>query len=205
MLEFQITLADSTLMSRTVTFLTPEQYLEIERQAEFRSEYINGEMFAMSGGTPNHARIVLNTARRLTEQLDGSPCEAFDGDLRLYSAKQKMFTYPDVLVTCGPNQLLDARRDTLTDATVIVEVLSPSTRNYDRGEKFLFYRSLPSFSEYLLLAQDKVRAELHVRQPDGSWLFREFTGPGDVIELKSINCRLQLQSLYQRVVFEVEA
>jgi Uma2 family endonuclease len=193
------------MSTQPVTYLTPEQYLEIERNAEFRSEYINGEMFAMSGGTPNHARIVLNTARRLTEQLDGRPCEAFDGDLRLYSAKYKFFTYPDVLVTCGPHRLLDSRRDTLTDATVIIEVLSPSTKNYDRGEKFLFYRSLPSFSEYLLLSQDTMRAEHHVRQPDNSWLFREFTGPSDEIDLKSIGCRLQLQSLYKRVEFEPEA
>jgi Uma2 family endonuclease len=190
------------MSTQPVTYLTPEQYLDIESKAEFRSEYINGEMFAMSGGTPNHARIVLNTARRLTEQLDGRPCEAFAGDLRLYTAKYKIFTYPDVLVTCGPPRLLDARRDTLTDATVIIEVLSPSTKNYDRGEKFRFYRSLPSFSEYLLLAQEEMRAEHHVRQPDASWLFREFTGPDDEIDLKSIGCRLQLQSLYERVEFE---
>jgi Uma2 family endonuclease len=193
------------MSTQPVTYLTPEQYLEIESKAEFRSEYINGEMFAMSGATPNHARIVLNAARRLTEQLGGRPCEAFDGDLRLYSAKYKIFTYPDVLVTCGPHRLLEGRRDTLTDATVIVEVLSPSTKNYDRGEKFLFYRSLPSFSDYLLLSQDMMRAEHHVRRPDNSWVFREFTGPGDEIDLKSIGCRLQLHSLYERVEFEAEA
>jgi Uma2 family endonuclease len=187
-----------------VTYLTPEQYLDIESKAEFRSEYINGEMFAMSGGTPAHARIVVNAVRRLDEQLDGSPCGVFGGDLRLYSAKYKIFTYPDVLVTCGPHRLLEGRRDTLTDATVIVEVLSPSTKNYDRGEKFRFYRSLPSFSEYLLLAQDGMRAEHHVRQPDASWLFREFTGAGDEIELKSIGCLLPLQSLYKRVEFDAE-
>jgi Uma2 family endonuclease len=189
----------------TDRYLTPEQYLDIESRAEFRSEYINGEMFAMSGATLNHARVVLNTARRLTEQLDGRPREAFGGGLRLYSAKYKFFTYPDVLVTCGSHRLLDSRRDTLTDATVIVEVLSPSTKNYDRGEKFLFYRSLPSFSAYLLLAQHEMRAEHHVRQLDNSWLFREFTGPSDEIDLKSIGCCLQLQSLYKRVEFGPEA
>jgi Uma2 family endonuclease len=194
------------MSTRPVTYLTHEQYLEIERKAEFPSEYINGEMFAMSGGTPNHARIALNTAMKLTEQLRGRPCEAFGADLlRLHIAKYNISTYPDVLVTCGPKQLLDARRDTLTDATVIVEVLSPSTRAYDSGEKFRIYRSLPSFSEYLLLAQDEMRAEHHARQPDNSWLFREFTGPADEIELKSIGCHLQLQSLYERVEFEAEA
>jgi Uma2 family endonuclease len=191
------------MSTQRVTFLTPEQYLEIEREAEFRSEYLNGEVVAMSGGTPNHARIALNTAMRLAEQLAGHRCEAFGGDLlRLYSIEHKVFTYPDVLVTCGPHQFLDARGDTITDATVIVEVLSPSTKNYDRGEKFIFYRSLPSFSEYLLLTQDRIRAEHHVRQLDGSWLLREFTQPTDQIELKSIGCRLVLGSLYERVEFD---
>jgi Uma2 family endonuclease len=193
------------MSTQPVAYLTPEQYLDIESKAEFRSEYINGEMFAMAGGTPNHAWIVVNTASRLTEQLRGRPCGARSSDLRLYSARHKMFTYPDIVVTCGPDQLLDGRNDTLTDATVIVEVLSPSTRNYDRGEKFRFYRSLPSFSEYLLLGQDEMRAEHHVRQSDQSWLFREFTSLADEIDLKSIGCRLQLQSLYERVEFEDSA
>jgi len=192
------------MSTRPVTRLTPEQYLEIERKAEFRSEYIDGEMFAMAGGTPNHAWIVVNAASRLTEQLRGRPCGARTGDMRLHSVKYQMFTYPVIVVTCGPNQLLDGRRDTLTDATLIVEVLSPATKNYDRGEKFLFYRSLPSFAEYLLLAQDRVRAEPHVRQPNGSWLVSEFTEPADEIELPSIGCRLGLGSLYERVEFESE-
>jgi Uma2 family endonuclease len=193
------------MSTQPISYLTPEQYLEIERNAEFRSEYIDGEMFAMSGGSPNHARIALNTAMKLTEQLRGRPCEAFGADLlRLHIAKYKIFTYPDVLVTCGPQYLLDGRRDTLTDATLIVEVLSPSTKHYDYTEKFRFYRSLLSFSEYLLLAQDEIRAEHHLRQPDASWLFREFTDPADEIELNSIGCRLHLQSLYERVEFEPE-
>src|SRR5580658_3582763 len=152
-----VTLIDTRPMStQPVTYLTHEQYLEIERKAELPSEYINGEMFAMSGGTPNHGRIALNAAMKLTEQLRGSRCEAFGADLlRLHIAKYSISTYPDVLVTCGPKQLLDARRDTLTDATAIIEVLSPSTMAYDRGEKFRIYRSLPSFCEYLVLAQDE--------------------------------------------------
>jgi Uma2 family endonuclease len=192
------------MSTKPIAYLTPEQYLELDRKSEFRSEYINGEMFAMSGGTRNHARIALNTTRRLADQLDGRSCEVAGSDLRLYSVQRKMYTYPDVFVTCGPDQFLDARHDTITDATVVIEVLSPSTEDYVHGEKFRFYRSLPSFSEYLLLAQDEIRAEHHVRQPDGSWLFREFTSPTDEIELKSIGCRLNLQSLYDRVEFDLE-
>jgi Uma2 family endonuclease len=192
------------MSTRPAAYLTPEQYLEIERQAEFRSEYLHGQMYAMSGGTPNHARIVANTLSSLLEQLRGRPCEPVANDLRLYSAREKVYTYPDIVVTCGPVEFQDKHRDTIVDATVIIEVLSPSTRNYDRGEKFRFYRSLPSFSEYLLLAQDTMRAEHHVRQPDGSWLFREFTTPSDILELKSIGCCLRPELLYERVVFESE-
>ena len=193
------------MSTQALTYLTAEQYLEIDRKAEERSEYINGEMFAMARGTLNHARIAASALTLLTEQLRGRRCEAIGSDLRLHCAQYRMFTYPDVYVTCGPDRFLDAERDTLTDATVIVEVLSPSTMNYDRGEKFRFYRGLPSFAEYLLLAQDTMRAEHHVRQSDGSWLFREFTNPADEIELKSIGCRLRLQSLYERVEFEAAA
>ena len=187
-----------------VSYLSPEQYLEIERAAEFRSEYLHGQMYAMSGGTLNHARIVANLVARLLEQLRGGPCELAANDLRLYIAREDVYTYPDIVVICGPVRFQDKHRDSIVDATVIVEVLSPSTGNYDRGEKFRFYRSLDSFSEYLLLAQDTQRAEHHVRQSDGSWLFREFTAPGDVIALRSVGCRLPLELLYERVTFEDE-
>jgi Uma2 family endonuclease len=189
------------MSSQQVTYLTPEQYLELERANEFRSEYVNGEMFAMANPTRNHSRIAPNTLSRLSEQLRGKFCGVTGSDTRLYIPKHRAFTYPDIVVTCGPDQLYDARRDTITDATLIVEVLSPSTKNYDRSEKFDLYRSLASFAEYLLIAQDAMRAEHHVRLPDASWLFREFTGPADVIELKSIDCRLELQTLYERVEF----
>lgn len=193
------------MSTQPVAFLSPERYLEIERTAEFRSEYINGEMFAMAGGSRNHAWIVSNALSRLSEQLRGKACGASASDLRLYSHRSRIFTYPDIVVTCGPDQFLDNRRDTIVDATLIVEVLSPSTKSYDRGEKFVFYRSLPSFSEYLLVAQDTILAEHYVRQSDGAWLLREFTSPNNVIELTSIGCRLQLDSLYERVEFDSPA
>ena len=113
-----------------------------------------------------------------------------------------MLTFPDVVVTCGPDKLMEGRTDTIIDSTVIVEVLSPSTKSFDMGEKFAYCRSLPSFAEYLLLWQDSIRAEHHVRQPDDSWVLREFYGADAVIELKSIGCQLKLGSLYARVQFE---
>jgi Uma2 family endonuclease len=190
------------MSTQSIPFLSPEQYLEIERAAEFRSEYINGHVFAMAGGTWNHACIASTTLSRLSEQLRGRPCAASGSDLRVFCPGHEVLTYPDVVVNCGAPHFLDKSHDTITDATVIVEVLSSSTKSYDRGEKFVFYRSLPSFSEYLLISQDKIFAEHYRRQLDGAWLLREFDSPTAEIELTSIGCRLLLGSLYERVEFE---
>jgi Uma2 family endonuclease len=186
------------MSTQPITHLTVEQYLEIERAAEFRSEYIDGQVYAMAGGAVNHALIALDAAALLLAQLRGRPCTVAGSDLRLFCESANMLTYPDVVVFCKPRKYLDGKRDTLTDATVIIEVLSPSTQNYDRGEKFRFYRGLPSFSEYLLLAQDAIRAEHYVRQHDGAWLLREINGPESEIALTSIGCSLNLGSLYER-------
>jgi Uma2 family endonuclease len=183
------------------TYLTPEQYLAIERAAEIRHEFVDGGMFAMSGGTMNHALVVSNALFQLMSQLPGGKCRAVANDLRLFSQTHRVFTYPDIVVTCGPPVFLDPRRDTIVDATAIIEVLSPSTKSYDRGDKFAFYRSLPSFADYLLLGQDEVRAEHHARQADGSWLLREFTSRGDQIKLVSIGCSVNLGSVYENVEF----
>jgi Uma2 family endonuclease len=187
--------------SQTISYLTPERYLEIERKADHRSEYIDGGMFAMAGASPNHSRIVTNSSAHLWNQLRGGPCEVFATDLRLFIKAVSVYTYPDIMVTCGPAEQVDRERDTVVNPRFIAEVLSDSTKNYDRGEKFRFYRTIPGFSEYLLLAQDSIRAEHHQRRPDGSWIFREFTSPDDQIELASIGCRLGLGALYERVVF----
>ena len=182
-------------------FLSMDQYLKAEREAEFRSEYADGQMFAMSGGTLNHARIVRNLIQELGGQLKGRDCEVAANDLRLFISRYRQFTYPDLVMFCGGPRYLDDRRDTITDATAIIEVLSPSTKNYDRSAKFDLYRSLPSFAEYLLVEQDSVGAELRVRQSDGTWILREFTSGDDGIELKSVGCSLRLDSLYDRVEF----
>jgi Uma2 family endonuclease len=187
------------MSTQSLPYLTPEQYLEIERSAETRSEYLAGSMYAMAGASRNHGRLVEATAGLLFAQLRGRECESASTDIRLYVPKHKLITYPDVFVTCGPDQYLDNRKDTLVDATLIVEVLSPSTKDYDRAEKFLFYRTLPSFREYLVLSQDKIRAEHHVRQTDGAWLMREYLSLSDEIDLPSIACRLRLQDAYERV------
>ena len=165
--------------------MTAEPYLESEPLPEFRSEFIDGRMLPVSAVSHNHARLVKKMLLALDQQLEGTGCEAEASDLPLSSQRHLIYVYPDIVVTFGPPQYLDNRRDTLLDATLIVEVLSPSTKNYDRGEKFLFYRSRPSFSEYLLLSQDSTRAEHHFRQAEKSWIFREFSDPADTIELNS--------------------
>ncbi len=190
------------MSTQAVPYLTPEQYLEIERAADFRSEYLAGAMYAMSGGSRNHMHMIAAISGELYTALRGRDCAVANTDLRLSIRKYNLITYPDVFVTCGPDQYLDNRRDTLTDATFIVEVLSPSTKNYDRGEKFLFYRSLQSLKEYLIFAQDEVRAEHWTRQPDGTWQLREFVSLSDEIGLNSIGCRLRLDDVYARVQFE---
>jgi Uma2 family endonuclease len=186
--------------SQTIPSLTPEQYLEIERKADYKSEYIDGGMFAMAGASPNHSRIVTNSILQLGPQLRGGPCEVFSTDLRLFIEAVRVYTYPDIMVMCDTAGHDDGKRDTVVNPRFIAEVLSDSTKNYDRGEKFRFYRTIPGFSDYVLIAQDSIRAEHHQRQSDGSWIFREFTSPDDQIELDSIQCRLGLGALYERAV-----
>jgi Uma2 family endonuclease len=158
-------------------------------------------MFPMEGVSSSHARIFLNATRQLAAHLDDRPCELWVGEVRLYIRAFGIYTYPDIMVTCGPIQYADKVEDTFTNPRLIIEVLSPSTMNYDRGEKFRFYRSIPSLSDYLLIAQDSVRVEHYRRQPDNSWLFREFTSPAESVELTSIGCQLDIPPLYHRVQF----
>ena len=179
--------------------MSPEQYLEIERAAETRSEYLGGSMCPMPPSSIEHAHLATAATAELHLQLRGRKCEVFSTHLRLFVRQHDLMAYPDVFVTCPPFRVLDEHDDTMLDATLIVEVLSPSTKDYDRGEKFIFYRALPSFREYLLLSQDKIRAEHHVRQPDGAWLLRDHFAASDEITLPSIGCRLRLQDVYERV------
>ena len=189
------------MSTQTPLLLTPEQYLEIERKADYKSEYIDGGMFAMAGASPNHARIVTNSILQLGPQLRGGPCEVVSTDLRLFTKAVRVYTYPDIMVLCGTASPAGDEEDIAANPRFIAEVLSDSTKNYDRGEKFRFYRTIPGFSEYLLIAQDSIRAEHYQRRSDGAWIFREFTSEDDQIQLDSIACRLGLGALYERVLF----
>ena len=181
------------------TFLTPEQYLEIERKAEFKSEYYQGEMFAMAGAGWAHNRIVWNLVAEFRQQLRDRPCLGTPSDMRVRVSPTGLYTYPDVTIVCGEPQFLDERRDTLLNPNLIVEVLSPSTEAYDRGRKFEHYCSVESLSQYLLVSSERVRAELFTRQPEGGWLLTAAGQLEDSLDLQSVGCRLTLADLYEKV------
>ena len=181
------------------TFLTPEQYLEIERKAEFKSEYYEGEMFAMAGAQEAHNLIVGNLHGELRQQLRPRPCRAYMSDMRVRVSPSGLYTYPDVTIVCGEPQFLDEVRDTLLNPNLIVEVLSPSTEAYDRGRKFKHYRSVESVSQYLLVASEQIGAELFTRQPDGGWRLIVANSMEDSLDLQSVGCRLALADMYEKV------
>lgn len=183
------------------SFLTPEQYLEIERKAEFKSEYYNGEMFAMSGAREAHVLLVLNATWILGPQLRSRPCRLYSNDMRVRVNATGLYTYPDISVVCGERQFLDDRRDTLLNPTLLIEVLSESTEAYDRGRKSEHYRSLPSLREYLLIASDRISVDLFTRQADDHWLLTAVGKPEDIIQLDSVGCQLKLGDLYENVEF----
>jgi Uma2 family endonuclease len=177
---------------------TPDEYLVYERQSETKNEYLNGEILAMSGASRRHNRIVLNIAFSLDRQLKGRACEVYAHDMRLRAPAAKLYTYPDVVVACGEPRFEDSELDTLLNPVLIVEVLSKSTEGYDRGAKFEHYRTLPSLSEYLLVAQGRIHVERFLRETD-HWVLTETDELASTIELPSIGCTLALADVYDRV------
>ncbi len=191
----------STLASR---FLSPEEYLEIERKAEDKSEYYKGEMFAMSGASRRHDRIVVPLTILIGQHLKGKRCETFSANMRVLATPSGLYTYPDLSVACDEPQFADPHVDTLTNPTLLVKVLSPSTENYDRGKKAKLYRAIPSLQELLFIAQDSYEVELYRRQPDGTWSLIEARGLESAIALTSIGYTLSLRELYERVLGDSE-
>ncbi len=187
------------MSSNPKTFLTEEEYLAIERQAEFRSEYFAGEVFAMAGASRRHNRIVTNLVVALDSQLRARPCNVYSNDMRVKVQKTGLFTYPDVVVTCQEERFADDERDILLNPLVIVEVLSDSTEAYDRGKKFENYQSIESLKEYLLVSQSSQRVEQFVRQSGKNWIYSEAHEPSEAIKIQSIECVLKLEDIYLKV------
>jgi Uma2 family endonuclease len=179
--------------------VSPAEYLALERQSEEKHEYLGGEIFALSGASVEHNRIVWNIAGALYSQLRGRPCEAFIGDMRIRVAATGLYTYPDVVVVCGEPQLEAAELDTLLNPTLIVEVLSPTTEAYDRGKKFAHYRTIESLAEVVLVSQERIEVERFSRQSAGGWLLFEANRLEDHLSLPAIGCELPLAAVYERV------
>ena len=185
--------------------LSREDYLALERHGEGKHEYLDGERVAMVGASFRHNLIQTRVMASLYQQLRGRPCEVTPSDLRVAIGALGVYTYPDITVVCGEPQFEDAEQDTLLNPTLLVEILSPSTESYDRGEKFERYRLIPSFREYLLIAQDRPLVEHYLRQPDNRWLLATFEQLDDVIALDSIGCTLALADVYAGIRFDQPA
>ncbi|MBZ4194606.1 MAG: Uma2 family endonuclease [Candidatus Contendobacter sp.] len=179
--------------------LTPEEYLSIERRAEFKSEFFDGELFAMSGASELHNLIVVNTVIELGVQLKKRPCKIYSNDMRVKVSPTGLYTYPDVVVVCGKAEFDDRHFDTLLNPTLIIEVLSASTETYDWGRKFEHYRTLESLVEYVLITQHRPHIESYRRQPDQQWLLTESDGLDSILRLEAIACDLVLAEIYDKV------
>jgi len=187
------------MTSPDLSYVTPGEYLALERKAEFRNEYIAGHIFAMSGASRRHNLIAGNSFREISTQLRGRECEAYIGDMRVKVSPTGMYTYPDIVGVCDEPRFEDAHVDTLLNPQVIVEVLE-STEAYDRGEKFAHYRRLDSLREYVLVAQDKMRVEHYVREGE-QWVLSELSDAESTLHLASIDCHVGLAAIYERVEF----
>jgi len=184
--------------------LTPEEYLEIERAAEFRHEYYDGQMYEKPGGSYSHAVIIGNFSCWLQNALDGRPYHVLTSDMRLRVAPAGLYCYPDVVIVCDPPVLADRHQDTLENPVVLAEVLSPSTEAYDRGFKSSQYRKIESLQEYALISQDEARVEVYRRQSSGDWLLSEYEGPKAVCRLASLDCQVALAAIYAKVTLPNE-
>lgn len=191
------------MSARPQQCFTPEQYLEIERKAEFKSEYVNGEMIAMAGASREHILIVTNLVRELGNRLRTGTCETYAADMRTRISPTR-YTYPDVVVACGP-EFEDDSLDVLLNPLVIVKVLSPTTESDDRGWKFAHYRRSPILTDYIMIAQNRPSVEHYSRHGQDLWTLREYDALSDVLLLPTLSCELSLADIYERLTFQAEA
>lgn len=189
-------------VSRAFPYFSPEQYLSLERVSEIRHEYLDGSVYAMAGESPEHSTICFNLAGVMHAQLRGTSCRGFSPNMKIRTDTGGLYAYPDLSVVCGEPTFHDERRDVLLNPTVIFEVLSRSTENYDRGEKFLRYTTqIESLRDYVLISQQRPRVECFSRQPDGAWASSEVESLENRLDLPSINCRISLADVYERIDF----
>lgn len=177
--------------------LTAEEYLTIERAAEFRSEFHDGVMYAMAGGTRKHSRISVNCSGALYTRLKGKRCQPYNSDMRILVEATGLYTYPDISVVCGPWQAAPNASDCLVNPTVIIEVLSPSTSDYDRGKKFWNYRHIPSLTDYILVSTEDILVEHYTRQDAGQWLLTTLEGVEASLVIASLQISIPLSEIFE--------
>jgi Uma2 family endonuclease len=193
-------LYNSAMGALPATKLSVEEYLALDRKAEVHSEYIDGELFPLVAASMAHSTIILNVLSFLKERLAKTSCRPFP--LARVRASPTKFLIPDGVAVCGELALTDEYQDTLTNPKVILEVLSPSTADYDYGEKFILYRKLESFEEYLLVAQDKARVEVARKTNDNRWVISTYEGLDAAVRIESLSVSLPMTDIYDGVDFE---
>ncbi|MDQ3130690.1 MAG: Uma2 family endonuclease [Acidobacteriota bacterium] len=185
---------------KTKTLLSPEDYLKFEREAETRHEFLDGEIYQMAGESLSHSRVCMNLAREVGNKLKGKSCEALSPNMKVRTSTASLFSYPDLTIVCGEPQFHDVKKDVLTNPKVIFEVLSPSTADYDRTEKFLRYRmGNKTLTDYVLVSQDYCFVEHFSKQADGNWIYQSLSELAEVLRIVSIDCELNLREIYDRV------
>jgi Uma2 family endonuclease len=180
-------------------YVSPEAYLAMERASEEKHEYYKGEVFAMSGASWEHNVIVKNINTLVLPFLKGKPCDMFGSDLRIHIPENTLYTYPDFSIICGEPETIDNEKDTVVKPSVIIEILSKSTRDYDRGTKFNLYRGIKTLKEYILIDSTSVCVEIYKHQPENSWQLTEFKKLSDSFFISTIGLTLQLKDIYEDV------
>jgi Uma2 family endonuclease len=196
---------EEVIEEKVEIYYSPADYLILEEGAEFKSEYHDGKIIPMTGGTPNHNQIALNLSGTLNFATRGQPYRVFINDLRLWIPSKRVYTYPDVMLVAGKLEFAEGRKDTITNAVMVAEVLSESTADYDRGGKFKLFRSIPSFREYVLIDQYEMHVEQFCKTDDNKWVLSEYDGADAVLKLSFVEFEMRLGDIYDRVDFESES
>ena len=191
-------------LAQETRYYSPQEYLELEVNSEIRHEYINGLIIAMTGGTPNHNQLALNFSGTLNYLLKRQPYQVFVTDQRLWIPSRKIHTYPDIMVVKNPLEYEEGRKDTLVNPVMIAEVLSKSTKGYDRDEKFAAYRTISTLQEYILIDQYTMHIEQYCKTNNNQWIFSEFTDGNVNLNLASISCQMILSDIYDKVDFNIQ-
>ena len=191
-------------IAQETRYYSPAEYLEIEVNSDQRHEYIDGLIIPMTGGTPDHNQLALNFSGTLNFLLKRKPYQVFVTDQRLWIPNRKIHTYPDIMVVQTPLVFEEGRKDTITNPVMIAEVLSNSTKSYDKDEKFAAYRTISSFQEYILIDQYTMHVEQYSKTDNNKWIFSEYSNSQDSLNLASIDCQISLEDIYDKVNFEAK-